>query len=429
MKITIIGTGYVGLVTSAILAQLEHQVIGLDIDEEKVKQLRKGKITIHEPELGKLITQGRKNNRLRFTTDYSEALKEAEVVFICVGTPPQQDGSYDLKFVYAATKSIAENLKHYAVIVIKSTVPPSTTKKVKQILKESTDVKHDIASCPEFLREGSAVADAFHPARIVIGTETVKAKKILLKVHRKIKAPVLETTPQSAQLIKYASNAFLATKVSFINSIAILCDKINVDVKEVEAGLGMDPRIGPSFLKAGLGYGGSCFPKDTWALISYAQKLGYDFDFLKQVDQVNKKQIDYFISKIKTIYNQQLKGKTLTILGLTFKPNTDDLREARSIPLIKKLQQLGVTIHAYDPVAVDKAKSLLPKVKFFNDPYSALADSDGLVLVTEWPEFADLDFKRLNKLMKQKIVIDGRNLYNPSKLKSLGFKYIGIGRQ
>jgi UDPglucose 6-dehydrogenase len=429
MRIAVIGTGYVGLVTSGVFSHLGHQVIGLDIDQAKIAKLRQGKITIYEPGLESLIKQGLKTKRLQFTTNYPEAIKGAELVFICVGTPAKKDGSYDAKYVYAAAQSLAENLDHYLVVVIKSTVPPSTTDEVARLIKAKTKVKFSVASCPEFLREGSAVPDALHPARIVIGTESKKAQKLLLKVHQKIKAPLVLTTPQSAQLIKYASNAFLATKISFINTIAILCDRLKADIKAVAKGLGLDPRIGQSFLEAGLGYGGSCFPKDTWALIAFAQSLGYDFKFLKQVDIVNQEQINYFISKIKQTFSGSLKGKTLTILGLAFKPHTDDLREARSVVLIKTLQRLGAKINAYDPVAIANAKKELSRVNYFSDPYQALKNSYGLLLVTEWPEFKKLNFKQIKKIMAEPNVFDGRNLFDPRRLQSLGFKYLGIGHQ
>jgi len=429
MKIAVIGTGYVGLVTSAIFSHLGHQVIGLDIDKKKINQLKQGKITIYEPRLEQLVKQNLKSGRLQFTSSYAKAITNPDIVFICVGTPAKKDGSYDQKYVYAAAKSIAANLNNYAVIAIKSTVPPSTTKEVASIIQAHTKVEFDVASCPEFLREGSAVTDALNPPRIVIGTNSARAKTILIKAHQKIKAPLVLTTPQSAQMIKYASNAFLATKISFINTIAILCDKIGADIKDVSQGLGLDPRIGQSFLNAGLGYGGSCFPKDTWALISFAQQQGYDFKFLKQVDQVNQQQIDYFITKIKKIFKHNLKNKTLTILGLSFKPETDDIREARSIPLIKQLQKLGATINAYDPVAINNARTQLSQVKFFKNPYLALKNSDALVLVTEWQEFKQLDFNKIKSLMKTPIILDGRNLFQPNKLKKLGFQYIGIGQQ
>lgn len=419
MKIVVLGTGYVGLVSAAVFAEIGHQVVGLDIDKSKIDQLKKGQVPIYEPGLETLLQKHLNSSRLIFTIDYAQAVESAELIFICVGTPPKPDGSYDPKYVYAAAKSIARNLKKYAVIVIKSTVPPSTTNEVRRIIQANTKVTFDIASVPEFLREGSAVNDALHPARIILGVESLKGEKILRLAHKKLNAPVLVTNPASAQMIKYASNAMLATRISFINSLAIICDKVGADIQAVSAGLGLDPRIGQSFLNAGLGYGGSCFPKDTWALIVYAQSLGYNFNFLKQVDQVNNDQIDYFISKIKSAYPEGLPGKILTILGLAFKPNTDDLREARSSVLISKLKKLGVIIHAFDPVVKTE----------FNDPYQALINADGLILVTEWQEFNDLNFKRIKRLMKQPIIFDGRNFFNPEKLTKLKFKYFGIGRQ
>ena len=427
MNISVIGTGYVGLVTAAVMAQLGHKVVGLDIDQKKINNLKKGKIPIYEPGLEELVNK-HLEKKLTFTTSYQHAIKEADIVFICVGTPPKKDGSYDQRVVFSAAESIAKNLTNYSVIVIKSTVPPSTTKKVEEIISSHTSQKFDVASVPEFLREGSAVNDALNPSRTIIGVNSSKAKRILAKVHKKLNSPVLVVSPQSAQLTKYASNAMLATRISFINAIAILCDKVDANIKDVSKGLGLDPRIGQSFLEAGLGYGGSCFPKDTWALISYAKKKGYDFGFLKQVDQVNQDQIDYFINKIKKVNKNNLKGKILTVLGLSFKPNTDDLREARSMPLVKKLLDLGAIIYAYDPVSTPQAKKILKKVKFFTDPQTALINSDGLVLVTEWQEFKKLNYKKIKKLMRNPNIFDGRNFLSSSKLKKLGFKYFGIGQ-
>ena len=418
MKIVCLGTGYVGLVSCAVFAHLGHNVVGLDIDEKKISQLKKGQVTIYEPGLEELFGK-HVNKNLEFTTSYSEALKGADLILICVGTPPKSDGSYDLKYVFAAAESIAKNLTGYATVVIKSTVPPSTTSKVKEIILKNTSIDFDIASNPEFLREGSAVNDALHPSRIIFGVENKKAENYLRQAHKKLPGPILVTTPQSAQLIKYASNAMLATRISFINAIAILCDAVGADVKDVAAGLGLDPRIGTSFLDAGLGYGGSCFPKDTWALISFAKTLGYDFNFLKQVDQVNNDQVDYFVNKIKLHFGGSLKGKLLTVLGLAFKPNTDDMREARSVLVIERLEKLGAVVRGFDPVVKGK----------FADAYQALSGSDGLVLVTEWQVFGELNFKRVKKLMRAPNVFDGRNFYDPNRMKKLGFNYIGIGQK
>jgi UDPglucose 6-dehydrogenase len=380
--------------------------------------LRAGKITIYEPGLDQLVSKNIDSGRLSFTTSYKEALKDVEVILICVGTPPKPDGSYDSQFVYAAAESIAKNLTREAVVVIKSTVPPSTSQKVREIISKTAKVKFSVASVPEFLREGQAVNDALHPNRVVIGVDSPKAERVLVKLHEKFKAPILVMAPESAQLVKYASNAFLATKISFINAIAILADKVGADVMDVAKGLGMDPRIGAAFLNPGLGYGGSCFPKDTWALISFAKKLGYDFKFLKEVDQVNNLQVDYLIDKIESALGK-LNTKTVSILGLAFKPNTDDTREARSTVLISKLKKLGVLVKTYDPVVKGD----------YDDVYLALTNSDALVLVTEWSEFDELDWKRVKRVMRQPNVFDGRNALNPEKLKKLGFNYWGIGRR
>lgn len=418
MKIVCLGTGYVGLVSSAVFAHLGHEVVGLDIDEKKIASLKKGKVTIYEPGLEELFIKHLGKN-LEFTISYSEALKDADLILICVGTPPKADGSYDLKYVFAAAESIAKNLTGYATVVIKSTVPPSTTAKVKEIIEKNTSQAFDIASNPEFLREGSAVNDALHPSRIIFGVENKKAESYLRLAHKKLPGPILVTTPQSAQLIKYASNAMLATRISFINAMAIMADRVGADIKDVAKGLGMDPRIGSSFLDAGLGYGGSCFPKDTWALISFAKQFGYDFNFLKQVDQVNNDQVDYFVNKIKLAFGGSLKGKLLTVLGLAFKPNTDDMREARSVLVISRLEKLGAVVRSYDPVVKGR----------FKDTYEALTNSDGLVLVTEWQEFGELNFKKVKKLMKSPNIFDGRNFYDPKKMTKLGFNYLGIGQR
>lgn len=414
MKICVLGTGYVGLVTAAVFAELNNEVIGLDIDPKKVASLQQGKITIYEPGLDQLVSKNLNNGRLNFTTSYPEALKNIAVIFICVGTPPQADGRYDPRFVFAAAQLIAKNLTSEAVVVIKSTVPPSTSEKVKAIIAKNTKIKFAVAAVPEFLREGQAVNDALHPPRVIIGTDSKPAEDILVKLHRKLNCPILTMSPASAQLTKYASNAMLATRISFINSMAILADKVGADITSVAKGLGLDPRIGGAFLNAGLGYGGSCFPKDTWALIAFAKSLGYDFKFLKEVDEVNQKQVDYLIAKMGNV-----KGKIFTVLGLAFKPNTDDVREARSTILIDKLKKLGAIVHAYDPVVKTK----------YADPYLALINSDGLVLVTEWQAFLELDWKRVKRVMRRPNIFDGRNFFEPKLLKKSGFNYFGIGRQ
>ena len=427
MKITVVGTGYVGLVTASVFAKLGNEVWGLDVDKKKIAGLKSGKVPFFEPGLQDLVKESIKNNRLHFTGDYKKAIGQSEVVFICVGTPPKANGDYDLQHIFASAKQIAKALKNYTVVVIKSTVPPNTGEKVKQIIQKETKVSFDVASCPEFLREGSAVKDSLNPSRIVIGTESNQAQEILLKLHKPIKAPLVLCDIVSAQLIKYAANAFLATKISFINSIAFLCDKIGADIKKVGRGLGLDPRIGQTFLNAGLGYGGSCFAKDTWALISFSKRQNYNFEFLKQVDQINKLQIDYFVKKVEKLLGGSVKGKIITVLGLSFKPNTDDMREARSIPIIKKLQKKGAEIRAIDPVAIDNAKKLLKNVDYFKNPYEALQTADALLLITEWEEYAKLDFAKIKKIMRGSVIVDGRNFLPKEKLKKLGFAYEGVG--
>lgn len=429
MNIVIIGTGYVGLVTAAVLAKLGHQVWGLDVDEQKVSSLQKSEIPFFEPDLEKLVLQGLKKGNLQFTTSYTQAISQAQAIFICVGTPAQKDGDYDLSYIFETAAAIGKSLKNYAVICIKSTVPPGTADQVRKIIKKQTQVKFDLASCPEFLKEGSAVADSFKPSRVVIGVETAKAKKVLLKLHQKISGPRLICDINSAQMVKYAANALLATKISFINSIARICDKVGANIETVTKGLSLDPRISGQFLQAGLGYGGSCFPKDTWALISLAQRLGYDFKFLKEVDRVNQDQVGYLVQQIVDICDGSIKGKVLTVLGLSFKPETDDMREARAVPLIEQLQQKGAKIQACDPVALENAAKILKNVKLLQNPYLALKNSSALILVTEWDEFKNLNFKKASQVMAKKVIIDGRNIYNPEKLKKLGFKYRGVGRQ
>jgi len=427
MNITVVGTGYVGLVTAAVFAHLGNQVCGLDIDRKKIKTLTAGKIPFYEPGLQDLVKKTINNGNLKFCDDYKTAIPQAEIIFICVGTPPKINGDYDLKYVFDAAKAIAKSIKKYTLIVIKSTVPPSTGGKLQEIIKKQTRIPFDIASCPEFLREGCAVADSFHPSRIVIGTGSWKAKELLLKLHQPLEAPRVLCDVASAQLIKYAANAFLATKISFINSIALLCDKIGADILKVSEGLGLDPRIGRSFLNAGLGYGGSCFPKDIWALISFAARQDYDFDFLKKVDQINKAQIDYFIQKIKDVFVGNLKGKTLTLLGLSFKPGTDDLREARSLLVIDKLLKIGAKLRATDPVAIPAARRLKLGVELFQNPYEALTGAHALLLITEWSAYLTLDYLKIKKLMRDPVIIDGRNFLPAYELKKIGFIYRGIG--
>jgi UDPglucose 6-dehydrogenase len=429
MNLAVIGTGYVGLVTAAVFAEFGNKVWGLDIAEEKIKTLQTKIIPFYEPGLEDIVSRNIDNGNLQFTTSYESAISQAEVIFICVGTPSKENGDYDLSYVFAAAEQVGQNLKQYAVICIKSTVPPGTADEVKKILQAKTKVPFSIAACPEFLREGSAVQDSLKPSRIILGVEDKKAEEVLLALHKSIETTKLVCDIKSAQLIKYAANAFLATKISFINCIARLCDRVDADIREVASGLGLDPRIGKEFLDAGLGYGGSCFPKDTWALISFAQRQGYDFKFLKEVDTVNQTQIDYVVTKIIQQCSGTVENKIVAILGLSFKPNTDDMREARSIPIIKQLQLRGAQIQAYDPVAMENAKTLLPGVKLCDDPYKAVTQASAIVLVTEWPEFLKLDFSKMAKLVKDKAIIDGRNFLDDGAVKQSGFSYEGVGRK
>jgi len=429
MKISIIGSGYVGLVSGACFAELGNQVICADNDTKKIRNLKQGILPIYEPGLQELIVNNLKNKRLKFTSSIKDAVADSEIIFIAVGTPALENGEADLTGIENVARSIAVNMNSYRLIVEKSTVPVETCAWIKKTIttyvKKST--KFDVVSNPEFLREGSAINDFTHPDRIVLGVETVKAKQIMTKLYRPLNRPILVTNIKSAELIKHASNAFLATKISFINAVARICDQVGADVQEVAEGMGLDNRIGRYFLHAGLGYGGSCFPKDLDAFITIAEKLGYDFEILKAVRNTNEDQKRFIIQKIKDAL-WIVKGKLITVLGLAFKPNTDDLRNAPSFDLIKVLIQEGAKIKVYDPEAMEKAKKILKGVIFCKDAYQAARGADCLIVATEWNEFKELDFVRLKKTLKRALVIDGRNIYDSKQLKKLGFTYIGIGQ-
>jgi len=430
MKITVIGTGYVGLTSGTCFAELGNDVICVDIDKEKIDLLNGGKIPIYEPGLKELVERNMKEQRLKFTTDIKEAIKNSEIIFICVGTPPKNNGEADLSYVENVAREIAEYMDCYKVIVEKSTVPVETGEKVAETIRQNNkhNVEFDVVSNPEFLREGSAVQDTFNPDRIVIGANSEKAVEIMKKLYEPIKAPLIVTDIRSAEIIKHASNSFLATKISFINAIANICEKTGADIEKIAEGMGYDKRIGKSFLNAGIGYGGFCFPKDASAFIRIAEKYGYDFKLLKDVQEINEKQKEFFIKKVeKALWN--LKDKGIGVLGLAFKPNTDDMRFAPSIDIIDYLQKEGVSIKAYDPEAIENAKKLLKDVEYCNDPYEAAENTDALLILTEWNEFKELDLEKIKGLMKNKLIIDGRNIYNPEEMKKLGFKYIGVGRK
>ena len=429
MNISIIGSGYVGLVTGACFAELGNQVICADNDVKKIAQLKKGSVPIYEPGLEELVKLNLKNKRLKFTSSIKAAVKASEVIFIAVGTPALENGEADLTGIENVARSIAQNMDGYRLIVEKSTVPVETCAWIKKTVSTYIKKGHkfDVVSNPEFLREGSAINDFTHPDRIVLGLETTKAKQIMTNLYQPLNRPMLITNIKSAELIKHASNAFLATKISFINAVSRICDKVGADVKEVATGMGLDNRIGRYFLHAGIGYGGSCFPKDLDAFINIAEKLGYDFAILKAVRDTNEEQKKFVFQKIKDEL-WVIKDKTIAILGLAFKPNTDDLRNSPSIDLVRALIQEGAKIKVYDPKAMAKAKELLKDVVFCNDLYQAAKAADCLVVTTEWNEFKELDFIRLKKTLKRPLVIDARNIYDPKLLKQMGFTYIGVGR-
>ncbi len=428
MKVGVVGCGYVGLTTGVCLAELGHNVIGFDNDEEKIKNLLSGKIPIFEPGLEQLIEKNKK--RIRFSTNVKDVVFNSEVIFICVGTPSNPDGSPDLSYVENVSVEIAKYIDEYKVIVEKSTVPVETALWIKKTIEKykNKDVSFDIVSNPEFLREGSAINDFLNPDRIVIGVDSEKAKKIMLELYKKIKAPKIVVDIKSAEIIKHASNSFLATKISFINAVANICELAGADIEKVALGMGLDKRIGKDFLKTGIGYGGSCFPKDVDAFIWISQKLGYDFGLLKEVKKINQRQKEIFVEKIENAL-WILKNKTIGILGLSFKPNTDDIREAPSLYIVSKLKQKGAKIKAYDPKAIEKFKKVYPDIEYCKNPYEVAKNSDCLTILTEWDEFKKLNLNRLKKLMKHPLIIDGRNIFEIEKMQKLGFHYISIGRK
>ncbi|MBU1726126.1 MAG: UDP-glucose/GDP-mannose dehydrogenase family protein [Candidatus Omnitrophica bacterium] len=429
MNISIIGSGYVGLVTGACFAELGNKVICVDNDEAKVALLKKGIIPIYEPGLSELIKNNVGKKRLIFSSSIKDAVKNSEVIFIAVGTPSLPHGEADLTGIENVAQNIALNMTGYRLIVEKSTVPVETGEWVKKTISTyvKRNIKFDVASNPEFLKEGSAINDFMHPDRIVIGVESNKARDLLVSLYKPLNAPIVVTNIKSAEIIKHSSNAFLATKISFINAISKICDKVGADVKEVAQGMGLDKRIGPSFLNAGAGYGGSCFPKDLDAFINISEKMGYDFNLLKAVKEINEDQREFIFQKIKKSL-WIVKGKTVAVLGLSFKPNTDDIRSAPSIDIIKRLQEEGAKIHVYDPQSIEKAKAVLDKVHFCKDPYEACKGAECLLVITEWNEFKELDFIKVKKLLKRPLIVDGRNIYEPQKLEKIGFTYVGIGR-
>lgn len=429
MTISVIGHGYVGLITASVFADFGNTVWVVGHTPKKIENLKKGITPFYEPGLEEMVKRNLHAQRLKFTLDYKEAIPPAEIIFICVGTPPKENGEADLSHVLAATKEIGKNLDGYTVIVVKSTVPLGTNIEVAKVLNKIKPRKatFDSASCPEFLREGSAISDSLFPDRIIIGTASQKAKKLLLELHKPIEGERVVTTIENAELIKYASNALLSTKISFANAMSFICDKTGADVEQVLTGVGLDKRLGRTFLYPGVGFGGSCFPKDVKALIAIAKQNGYDFSLLKAVDQINHEAKQKFVDKI-TKNLKTIEGKTIGILGLAFKPNTDDMREAPSKYVIENLQRAGAKIKAYDPVAIGNATKVLKDVVYCNDSYDVAKDTDALIVLTEWNEFKLLDLAKIKSLMKKPVLFDGRNIYEPQKLKNLGFEYYGVGR-
>ncbi|OMD50349.1 UDP-glucose 6-dehydrogenase [Paenibacillus borealis] len=429
MNITVIGTGYVGLVSGVCYAELGHQVYCVDKDAEKIELLLSGGIPIYEPGLGEMSCTNMEAGRLRFTTDLSGAVADAELVIIAVGTPSLPSGEADLRFVDAAVREIGAAMNGYKVVCVKSTVPVGTNDRVRELLSELYEGPFDIASLPEFLREGTAIRDTLAPDRIIIGTDSQRASKLLSGLHEPLNTRILITDIRSAEMIKYASNAFLATKISFINEIANICEKVKADVTEVAKGMGLDTRIGPSFLGAGIGYGGSCFPKDTTALIQIAGNVHYDFKLLKSVVEVNKEQRYSVISKLHQALGS-LEGRTIALWGLAFKPETDDVREAPALEIVDRLIQLGATPKVYDPVAMDNFRRLRnhPGIQWCSSALEAAKDSDALCLLTEWRQFKEINLAEVKAAMSGTVLIDGRNAFSEQQVSGLGFGYYPVGR-
>ncbi len=429
-QICVVGVGYVGLVTAACFADLGNKVIALDVDEKKINNLKKGVMPIYEPGLDELVKRNVNAGRINFTTSYREALAGAEYAFIAVGTPSGEDGAADLKYVEAAAKSIAQNMSAPLILINKSTVPIGTGDWVADIVKSAQPkpIEFAVVSCPEFLREGSAIADFMNPHRTVIGSLDKEAANKVAHLHLPLRAPIVITDLRTAEMIKYASNAFLATKISFINELADLCERVGADVKEVAAGMGYDARIGRHFLDAGLGWGGSCFPKDVEALAFMAKERGLNPQILNSVVGINYERRKNAVKHVEQMLGGALKGKTVGLLGLAFKPNTDDMRDAPAIDIANTLLEAGATVRAYDPVAMNVAKHILPNVQMCDDSYSMAAGCDALMVITEWNEFKQLDLERIKSLLKSPVLYDGRNIYEPNRMKEMGFTYKAVGR-
>lgn len=428
-QICVIGVGYVGIVTAACFADLGNRVIALDISEEKIEGLKRGEMPIYEPGLKELVDRNVQAGRILFTTSYPEALKGSEFVFIAVGTPSGVDGEADLRYVAAAARSIAQTMTEPVIVINKSTVPVGTGDWVADIIRSSQPqpIPFSVVSCPEFLREGSAIGDFMQPHRTVLGSLDADAANKVAQLHLPLRAPIVITDLRTAEMIKYASNAFLATKISFINEIANICEELGADVKEVAAGMGYDKRIGPFFLDAGLGYGGSCFPKDVKALAYMAAEKGRHPQLLHAVMEINDDRRPMIVNRLKELLGD-LMGRTVGLLGLSFKPNTDDMRDAPAITVSELLISAGARVRAYDPVAMDVARNLMPDVEMCPDPYQMADGCDAIIVITEWNEFKQLDLERLRGGMHRPVIVDGRNIYDPEFMARLGFDYRGLGR-
>jgi len=432
MKIAVIGTGYVGLVTGTCFAETGNDVTCVDIDQQKVDKLRAGEITIYEPGLEKIFLRNLKEGRLKFTTSLNEGIEDAKIIFLALPTPPGENGSADLKYVLGVANNLGKIMKGYVVIVDKSTVPVGTADKVREAISKNANVDFDVVSNPEFLREGVAVDDFMKPDRVVIGVENERAKKLMSELYAPFLRsgnPIIYMDLRSAELTKYAANSFLATKISFMNEIAQLCERMGADVDMVRMGVGSDARIGKRFLFPGIGYGGSCFPKDVQALVQSASEVEYDFKILNAVIQVNEKQKLHLIPKIEKFFQNNLKGKHFALWGLAFKPNTDDIREAPALYIINALLDGGATICAFDPEAMKNVKQLIgAKISYAENQYDALSNADALIIATEWNEFRTPDFHKIHEKIGGKVIFDGRNLFETNAIKELGFHYESVGR-
>ncbi|RMG68943.1 MAG: UDP-glucose/GDP-mannose dehydrogenase family protein [Calditrichaeota bacterium] len=434
MKLTVIGTGYVGLVAGACFAESGNTVICMDKDKAKIDLLKKGVLPIYEPGLDHLVERNQKNGRLIFTTDMEEAVQKSDILFIAVGTPPDEDGSADLSHVLAVARAIGQHMNGYKIVVTKSTVPVGTADKVKAEIEKQTSYPFDVVSNPEFLKEGAAVDDFMYPDRVIIGTSSPEVAEVMKELYSpfvRTGNPIIIMDERSAELTKYAANSILATKISFMNEIANLCDLVGADVELVRRGIGSDKRIGYSFIFPGIGFGGSCFPKDIRALIHTGKEYDYRMRILEAVNEVNERQKLTLIPKILQHFNGSVEGRTFALWGLSFKPKTDDMREAPSVVIIRKLRELGAKVHAHDPVAMNEARRLgLDKeIELFENNYEALKGADGLIIATEWLDYREPDFELIKQNLRTPAIFDGRNIYNPAKVKAMGFAYYGIGRR